>query len=97
MKKQFLLLAGSAFLLLSCGSSYKQSNAQIIIDSTVNARVAARDIENARKNDSIINAEAKLKAEAMQTELEQTNKNKPANSAPATATQQPKTDTGKHQ
>jgi len=90
MRKQFLLLAGSAFLLLSCGTNYKQSNTEVIIDSTVNARVAARDAENARKNDSTINAEARLKAEAMQNEQQATKANKPA------TTQLPNTDTGKH-
>ena len=69
----------------------------MIIDSTVNARVAARDAENSRKNDSTINAEARLKAEAMQIELEQAKKNENKPATPPTAPQLPKKDTGKHQ
>ena len=84
MKKHFFILIGCAFFILSCGSTEKQSNDQIIIDSTVNARVAARDAENARKNDSTINAEARLKAATIQNELERSKKNaSTANTAPA--------------
>jgi hypothetical protein len=76
MKKQLLLFAGGATILISCNSNYKPSNTQLLIDSVVNARVAAHDAENARKNDSIINAQARIKAEAIQNELDQENKKK---------------------
>ena len=78
MKKQFILLAAGVLFLLSCNTTTKPSHDQVIIDSAVNAKVAARDAENARKNDSIINVAAKIKAEAIQNELDQENKKKEA-------------------
>jgi len=67
MKKQFLLLAGAAVILASCGGENKtedkgQSQAQI--DSAVNAQVAAREAEMARKNDSTLKAMEAEKAAA---------------------------------
>ena len=101
MKKQFLLLAGSALLLSSCGSNTKQPNVQqVIIDSAVNANVAKHDAENAIKNDSIINAEAKIKAEAIQGSQEHVNKkedeNKPAATNTTTPTPGNKPNSGTH-
>ena len=100
MKKRFLLLAGSALLLSSCGSNTKQPNVQVIIDSAVNANVAKHDAENAVKNDSIINAEAKIKAEAMQGNQEHVNKkedeNKPATAPSTTPTTGNKPNPGTH-
>ncbi len=66
MNRQFLLLATGILLISSCGNNSKPSNVQVLIDSTVNVNVAKHDAENAIKNDSIINAEAKKKADAMQ-------------------------------
>jgi sRNA-binding protein len=67
MKKQILLLAGAAMILASCGGENKtedkgQSQAQI--DSAVNAQVAEREAEMARKNDSTLKAMEAEKAAA---------------------------------
>jgi hypothetical protein len=69
MKKQILLLAGSALILASCGSNNNppaQSQAQI--DSAVNAKLAEHDAANAAKNDSTLKAMEKEKADAMAKE-----------------------------
>ena len=70
MKKCFLCFTGSTILLAACGTNNNdQAKVKALIDSTVNARVAAHDAENARKNDSIINEAAKIKAQAMNKDL----------------------------
>ena len=73
MKKQFLFLAGSALLLISCGSnnSNNQQQTQAQIDSTVNAKLAQHDAENASKNDSTLKAMENEKAAGMAKEREQ--------------------------
>ena len=81
MKKQFLLLAGSAVLFASCGSNNNPTQTQAQIDSTVNAKLAQHDADNAHKNDSIINAEAKLKAEAEHRNHEHADKKDEGNNA----------------
>jgi hypothetical protein len=66
MKKWFLLLAGGAMALASCGNkNNNQAMIQAMIDSTVNAKLAKHDAENAAKNDSTLKAMEKEKAEAM--------------------------------
>ncbi len=67
MKKQFLLMASAAFLLASCGGETKTEDAgqsQAQIDSAVNAQVAEREAEMARKNDSTLKAMEAEKAAA---------------------------------
>jgi hypothetical protein len=67
MKKQFLLMASAAFLLTSCGGETKTEDAgqsQAQIDSAVNAQVAEREAEMARKNDSTLKAMEAEKAAA---------------------------------
>ncbi|MBX2904899.1 MAG: hypothetical protein KF744_02615 [Taibaiella sp.] len=67
MKKQFLLLAGAALILASCGGENKtedQGQSQAQIDSAVNAQVAEREAEMARKNDSMLKAMEAEKAAA---------------------------------
>jgi len=58
MKKQFLLIAGAALMLASCGGEKHedQGQSQAQIDSAVNAQVAEREAEMARKNDSMLKA-----------------------------------------
>ncbi len=58
MKKQFLLIAGAALMLASCGGENHedQGQSQAQIDSAVNAQVAEREAEMARKNDSMLRA-----------------------------------------
>ena len=68
MKKQLLLLAGSAFILASCGSNNNPAQTQAQIDSTVNAKMQQHDAENAAKNDSTLKAIEKEKADAMSKE-----------------------------
>ncbi len=71
MKKQFLLLAGSALILASCGSNNNNpAQTQAQIDSAVNAKLAEHDAANAAKNDSTLKAIEKEKAEAMAKEHE---------------------------
>ncbi len=67
MKKQFLMLAGAAMILASCGGETKtedQGQTQAQIDSAVNAQVAEREAEMARKNDSTLKAMEAEKAAA---------------------------------
>jgi hypothetical protein len=67
MKKQILLLAGAAIILASCGGENKTEDAgqsQAQIDSAVNAQVAEREAEMARKNDSTLKAMEAEKAAA---------------------------------
>lgn len=68
MKKQILLLAGSALILASCGSNNQPAQTQAQIDSAVNAGVAQHDAANAAKNDSTLKAVEKEKAEAIARE-----------------------------
>ena len=71
MKKTFLLLAGSAFILASCGSNNEPTApTQAQVDSAVNAKLAEHDAENAAKNDSILKAMEAEKAAAMAKETE---------------------------
>jgi len=66
MKKQFLLLAGTAILLASCGENKTETPAQTQaqIDSAINAKVAEHDAEVARANDSTLKAVEAQKAAA---------------------------------
>ncbi len=99
MKKQFLLLAGIVIILSSCGSSNKPSHDEVFIDSVANVNVAKHDAENARKNDSIINAEAKMKAEATLNAQQNATKkevNKPDSAAKPNALPEQKNAPGKH-
>ena len=69
MKKQFLLLAGCTLILASCGSNNNNpAQTQAQIDSTVNAKLAQHDAENAAKNDSTLKAIEKEKAEKLSKE-----------------------------
>jgi len=69
MKKWFLLSVGAVVVLASCGNKNdNQARIQALIDSTVNANAAKHDAENATKNDSILKAMEKEKAEAMSRE-----------------------------
>ncbi len=69
MKNQLLLLAGVAVIFASCGSNNNNpAQTQAQIDSTVNAKMAQHDAENAAKNDSTLKAMEKEKAEAMSHE-----------------------------
>ena len=72
MKKQFLLLAGTAVILASCGSNETKpaGPSQAQIDSTVQAQVAAHDAENKAKNDSTLKAIEAEKAAAVAKEEE---------------------------
>lgn len=73
MKKQFLLLAGSAVILASCGSNNSQpNNDQAKIDSITKANAAMQDALNKQKNDSTINAMAKAKADSMELAKKET-------------------------
>ena len=66
MKKQFLVLAGSALLLASCGGNKTETTGptQAQMDSAVNAKVAQHDAEVAAKNDSTLKAIEAEKAAA---------------------------------
>ena len=67
MKKQFLLLAGAALIMASCGGENKTEDAgqsQAQIDSAVNAQVAAKEAEMARVQDSTLKAMEAEKAAA---------------------------------
>jgi hypothetical protein len=66
MKKQFLLLAGAALIMASCGNENTEApgQTQAQIDSTINAQVAEREAEMARKNDSTLKAMEAEKAAA---------------------------------
>jgi hypothetical protein len=78
MKKQFLLLAGSALILASCGSNNEnKGQTQAQVDSAVNAKLAEHDAANAAKNDSTLKAiEAeKAAAAAKETKTTTTTKN----------------------
>ena len=67
MKKQILLLAGSALILASCGSNNNnQQNEQAKMDSIANANKALQDQINQKKNDSTINAMASAKADSIE-------------------------------
>jgi hypothetical protein len=70
MKKQFLLFACAAVMLASCGSNEKkeEGQTQAQIDSTVAAKLAEHDAENAAKNDSTLKAMEAEKAAAMARE-----------------------------
>ncbi len=70
MKKQFLILAGSALILASCGSNENtdSANQQAQIDSIAAANAALQDEINKKRNDSAINAIATEKAAAIQAE-----------------------------
>jgi hypothetical protein len=85
MKKQFLLLAGSAVLFASCGSNNNnQAQTQAQIDSAVNAGVQKHDAENAAKNDSVLKAMEKEKADAMTKEHQSSGgSHKPGHKTPA--------------
>lgn len=67
MKKQFLLLAGSALILASCGSNSndESKNQQAQIDSIAKVNAEMQDAMNKAKNDSAINARAKFIADSM--------------------------------
>ncbi len=68
MKKQFLLLAGSAILFASCGNDNKAAEDaaanQRKIDSTAQAASAAKEVEMKAANDATIAAAAKAKADS---------------------------------
>jgi hypothetical protein len=66
MKKQFLLLAGTAIILASCGGNKTEpaGQSQAQIDSAINATVAAHDAAVAAKNDSTLKAIEAEKAAA---------------------------------
>lgn len=81
MKKQILLLAGGVVLFASCGSNNQQAQTQAQIDSTVNAKLAQHDAENATKNDSTLKAMEKEKAEAMSRERHEEKKHEGNNNA----------------
>lgn len=67
MKKQFLILAGSALLLASCGNdANKENEQQKQMDSIANANAAMQEQINKAKNDSTINALAKIKADSIE-------------------------------
>lgn len=71
MKKQFLLLAGSALILASCGSNNEnKGQTQAQVDSAVNAKLAEHDAANAAKNDSTLKAIEAEKAAAAAKETE---------------------------
>ncbi|MCW3120666.1 MAG: hypothetical protein JWQ38_158 [Flavipsychrobacter sp.] len=71
MKKQFLLLAGTAIILASCGSNETPpAQTQAQIDSAVNAKLAEQNAANAAKNDSTLKAIEAEKAAAMAKETE---------------------------
>ena len=75
MKKWFLLLIGGVVLLVSCGNKNNtQAQIQALIDSTVNAKMAKHDAENAARNDSILKAMEKERAEAMSKEQKEPKK-----------------------
>ena len=64
MKKYaFILLAGGFLGLAACGDN-KNTTTQEQIDSTVNARSAALEAEAKAKNDSLINAMARMRADS---------------------------------
>lgn len=67
MKKQFLILAGSALILASCGSNEntENNNQQAQIDSIAAANAALQDELNKKANDSAINAIANAKADSI--------------------------------
>ena len=67
MKKQFLVLAGSALILASCGSNEntENNNQQAQIDSIAAANAALQDELNKKANDSAINAMATAKADSI--------------------------------
>lgn len=68
MVKKFLLLAGGAALLVSCGGNDNNQVQLQKIDSIVNVKVKQHDAENAAKNDSILKAVEMEKAEAIAKE-----------------------------
>ncbi len=67
MKKQFLILAGSALILASCGSNENtdSANQQAQIDSIAAANAALQDEINKKRNDSAINATATAMADSI--------------------------------
>jgi hypothetical protein len=67
MKKQLLMLAGSALILASCGSNNNQAQSdQAKLDSISKANAAMQDQLNQKKNDSAINAMAAAKADSIE-------------------------------
>lgn len=77
MKKHFLLLAGAAVILASCGGENKTEDAgqsQAQIDSAVNAQVAAKEAEMARVQDSTLKAMEAEKAAAEAAAAEEAKK-----------------------
>ncbi len=68
MKKQFLILAGSALILASCGGNdaSKENDQKRQMDSIANANAAMQEQINKAKNDSTINALAKAKADSIE-------------------------------
>jgi len=76
-------LAGT-MTLLACGTKKNtQADIQAVIDSTVNARVAKHDAENAVKNDSTLKAMEKEKADAISKEQQAQKKPAPPKTIPA--------------
>jgi len=71
MRKILLFLAGSCLILASCdvnSNQEAQDQAKARIDSSVNAKISQQQAALANKNDSIINALAKKKAEEMEAD-----------------------------
>ncbi len=70
MRKQLMLLAAGGLFFASCSSNSNNSQAQTQaqIDSTVNAKLAQHDQENAMKNDSTLRAMEAEKAATMERE-----------------------------
>jgi len=67
MKKQLLLFAGSILILASCSTDNTPNIQQAQIDSIARAKATLQDVLNKQKNDSIINAIAKAKADSIET------------------------------
>jgi hypothetical protein len=67
LKLKFILSAatGSMLLAASCDSGNLPNPYDVTIDSAVNAKMARRQVENATKNDSILNALAVARADSM--------------------------------
>ena len=67
LKIKFMLPVAMGALLLasSCDSGNLPNPYDVTIDSAVNAKMARRQVENATKNDSILNALAVARADSM--------------------------------